>query len=450
MRVIHVSPTDIDGGAAKGSYNLHRGLLKAGVDSMVLVQRKYSDDPTVIPLNGARSDIYDRVRARLDHLPLALAGWRQQSWWTVGWLPFDISPVLARLKPDVVQFHWAGRGAAVIESMKRLRRYHIVWTLRDMWPLTGGCHYSCGCEKFLTECSNCPDLRRNFPIDLARWQWQRKYRSRQGLPVTYVALSNWLADYARRSPLVHGNEVTVIPSGIDTSTYAPMDKAKARALWELPADKRIVLFGAVKVSSDHRKGFAYLQEALNRLAAKDGSENLMLVVFGSDVVGVNTSLEARTVGWVGDDEALAQLYACADVMVVPSLQENLGKTAIEALACGVPVVAFRNTGMPDIVDHRVNGYLARDLSAEDLAEGIAWCLEQSAESNQLSVSARSKAMRCFDVTQMTARHINLYQRLLEEGKVRATAGPASNRQLAGTDLNDIIQEGLASKPAGTP
>lgn len=450
MRVIHVSPTDIDGGAAKGSYNLHRGLLKAGVDSMVLVQRKYSDDPTVIALNGAHSDTYDRVRARLDRLPLALAGWRQQSWWTVGWLPFDISPQLARLKPDVVQFHWAGRGAAVIESMRKLRRYHIVWTLRDMWPLTGGCHYSCGCEKFLTECRDCPDLRRNFPIDLARWQWQRKYRSRQGLPITYVALSNWLADYARRSPLVHGNEVTVIPSGIDTSTYAPMDKAKSRALWKLPADKRIVLFGAVKVSSDHRKGFAYLQEALNRLAAREGSANLMLVVFGSDVVGVDTSLEARTVGWVGGDEQLAQLYACADVMVVPSLQENLGKTAIEALACGIPVVAFRNTGMPDIVDHRVNGYLARDRSAEDLAEGIAWCLEQSAESDLLSVNARSKAVRCFDVTKMAARHITLYQRLVEEGEARAKAGPASDYRLVGSGLNDVIQEGLASKPVGTP
>jgi glycosyltransferase involved in cell wall biosynthesis len=368
----------------------------------------------------------------------------------VGWLPFDISPALARLKPDVVQFHWAGRGAAVIESMKRLRRYHIVWTLRDMWPLTGGCHYSCGCEKFLTECRDCPQLRSNFPVDLARWQWQRKYRSRQNLPITYVALSNWLADYARRSPLVHGNEVMVIPSGIDTKVYAPMDKARARALWGLPADKRIVLFGAVKVTADRRKGFAYLQEAMTRLAAKEGSEHLMLVVFGSDVVGISTSLEARTVGWVGGDEQLAQLYACADVMVVPSLQENLGKTAIEALACGVPVVAFRNTGMPDIVDHRVNGYLARDLSAEDLAEGIAWCLEQTAESNQLSVNARSKAMRCFDVTQMATRHITLYQRLLEEGQSRATAGPASGRQLAGTDLNDIIQEGLASKPAGTP
>ncbi len=449
MRVIHVSPTDIDGGAAKGSYNLHRGLQKAGVDSMLLVQRKYSDDPSVIALNGSRSDFYDRVRDRLDRVPLALVGWRRQNWWTVGWLPFDVSPALSRLNPDIVQFHWAGRGAAVIESMRRLRPYHIVWTLRDMWPLTGGCHYSEGCEKFLTECRDCPQLRSSFPVDLARWQWLRKYRSRRDLSITYIALSNWLADYARHSPLVHGNEVMVIPTGIDTALYAPMDKAQARAFWGLPADRRIVLFGAVKATSDRRKGFAYLQEALTRLAAKEGSERLMLVVFGSSSVGIDTSLEARSVGWVGDDGPLARLYACADVMVVPSLQENFGKTALEALACGVPVVAFQNTGMTDIVDHRINGYLARDLSAEDLAEGIAWCLQQTAESNLLSANARSKATRCFDLNQMAARHIALYHRLME-GEARVAAESAPNYRLVGNGLNNVIQEGLASKPAGTP
>ncbi|MDX9859596.1 MAG: glycosyltransferase family 4 protein [Rhodospirillales bacterium] len=448
MRVIHVSPTDIDGGAAKGSYNLHRGLQRAGVDSMLLVQRKYSDDPSVIAIHGAHSEFHDRVRDRLDRLPLGFVGWRGQNWWTVGWIPFDVSPALARLKPDIVQFHWAGRGAAAIESMKRLRPYHIVWTLRDMWPLTGGCHYTAGCEKFLTECRDCPQLRSSFPVDLARWQWFRKFRSRKDLCITYIALSNWLADYARRSPLVHGNEVSVIPNGVDTDVYAPMDKAKARASWGLPADKRIALFGAVKATSDPRKGYVFLQDALARLAATEGQDRLMLVVFGADSIDVDTRLETRSVGWVEEDRRLAQLYACADVMVVPSLQENLGKTAIESMACGVPVAAFDNTGMPDIVDHRVNGYLAGNLSADDLAAGIAWCLEQTAESDRLQINARNKVIRCFDLHQVAARYIDLYHRLLQ-GEACAAAMPL-NYKLVGEGLNNVIQEGLASKPAGTP
>ena len=256
-----------------------------------------------------------------------------------------------------------------------------------------------------------------------------------------------MADFARRSPLVHGNEVKVIPNGIDTEVYTPMDKARARALWGLPADKRIVLFGAVKATSDARKGFVYLQDALARLAAEEGADRLMVVVFGADGVGVDTRLEARSVGWIGDEARLAQLYACADVMVVPSLQENLGKTAIEALACGVPVAAFDNTGMPDIVDHRINGYLARNLSAEDLAAGITWCLEQAAESDRLSVNARSKVLRCFDIRQIATRHIDLYGRLMLGD---ACTAAAHKYRLVGNGLNNVIQEGLASKPAGMP
>src|SRR5690606_17169412 len=166
------------------------------------------------------------------------------------------------------QCHVAGRGAAPITMLNRLDRYPLVWTLRDMWPLTGGCHYSNGCEKFLVGCNRCPELSSNFPIDLSRWQWRRKYRSRRNVPITYVALSRWMADYARRSPLTFGNEVSLIPNGVDIDRYAPMNQATARSIWRLPTDKRVIMFGAIKGLTDQRKGFSYLQQALRQLAAQ--------------------------------------------------------------------------------------------------------------------------------------------------------------------------------------
>src|SRR3546814_57929 len=278
-----------------------------------------------------------------------------------------------------------------------------------MWPLTGGCHYSGGCEKFLVECCQCPQLGSRIPFDLARWQWQRKYRSRRDARINYVALSRWMADYARRSPLTFGNDVSVIPSGVDTSCFMPADRVKARAAWGLPTDKRIVMFGAIKSTSDPRKGFSYLREAVERLAARGGLDGTILVVFGSSDVDLGTGVEVRGVGGVGDSAKLSELYACADVMVVPSIEENLGKTAIEAMACGVPVVAFANTGTTDIVDHRINGYLAKNLSACDLADGIAWCLERMAEGARLSHAAPRKGLRWFDMRPPHSRPTATYR-----------------------------------------
>jgi glycosyltransferase involved in cell wall biosynthesis len=412
IRVVHVSPTDLEGGAPKGTYNLHRALQAAGVDSRMLVLRKMSDDPSVVMRARRGSIAYAALRDRLDRLPLNFYDWHRHNWWSVGWLPFDIRKAIKRLAPDIVQFHWAGRGAIPIGTLADLKAYPLVWSLRDMWPITGGCHYSGDCLKFVSGCGRCPQLGSKARYDLSRWQWRRKHRAWGGVPVTYIALSNWMARCALDSPLTFGNEVVVIPNGIDVRRFAPSDKATARAKWGLPADRSVIMFGALHSLTDPRKGFAYLAEALRTLARQGWGERATAVVFGADHGAADTGLPARYVGVVQDEASLAQLYSCADVMVVPSVHENAAKTAIEALACGVPVTAFANTGQFDLVDHKVNGYLAENLAAADLARGIAWCLERMQMSDHLSLAARAKAVGCFDIDEIAIRHIGLYERLL--------------------------------------
>lgn len=426
MRVVHVSPTDIDGGAARGAYNLHSALRAASVDSRMLVQRKYSDDPSVLTMSKGRGVWNDGIRARLDRLPLRFYPQHAEDWWTVGWLPFDIVPNLRQMAPDLVQFHWTGRGAAPGEVLNRLTKegYPIVWTLRDMWPLTGGCHYSNGCEKFLTKCGPCPQLGSRMSYDMSRWLWRHKHRAWRNAKVTYVALSHWMADYARRSPLTFDNEVAVIPNGIDTERYRPADKNFARAIWSLPQDKRIILFGALNATTDRRKGFSYLKEALKMLADSDWKNRAIAVIFGGGEKGEDIGLPTRYIGRLHDDVSLSLLYATADVMVVPSVQENFGKTSLEALACGVPVVSFANTGQIDIVDHKINGYLAENLSPKDLATGIAWCLDRMGTGDDLSRQARNKAARCFDIRRIAHRHVDLYDRLLRQKESAKESGLA--------------------------
>lgn len=412
MRILHISPADTDGGASKGAYRLHCALRAYGVDSRMLVQRKYSDDPSVQTTRTAYVAMFDGLRDRFDRLPLKLYDWQRHNWWTVGWLPFDIGETVREIAPDVVQFHWTGRGAAPINTLAQLGNYPIVWTLRDMWPLTGGCHYSAGCERYLTGCGNCPQLGSRSRFDISWWQWRRKRRAWKNVKVSYVALSNWMAERARLSPLTYGNEISVIPNGVDVDRFAPADKAAARAAWRLPQDRQIILFGALNSTADPRKGFRYLDQALRRLDEQGWGDRVLVVVFGAQSGAASHNLPIHYVGHLRDDVSLSLLYAAADVMIVPSVEDNMPKTAIEAMACGVPLAAFANTGQLDIVDHKVNGYLAENLSSEDLARGIAWCLEEGSRNPGLGIRAREKVLRCFDIRSVVLQHVALYSRLL--------------------------------------
>ena len=446
LRVLHVSPTDIVGGAALGAYGVHRALLKTGIDSLMLVQRKYSDDPSVITQGRGISRAVEALRDRIDRIPLHMQARRPDAWWTVGLLPINVRSMVRRLKPDLLQFHWAGRGAGPIETIRDLRDVPIVWTLRDMWPLTGGCHYSAGCQRFLTGCGVCPQIGSVKAADLSSWQWKRKYRAWRHLDVTFLALSRWMASYARQSPLAYNKTVSVIPNGIDTGTFRPKDKAAARQIWNLPADRKVVMFGALFGTKDPRKGFNYLCDALRLLAEKGAAKDLLAVVFGAED-GPETGVETRYVGTIHNRAALADLYACADVMVLPSLEENFGKTTLESMACGVPTVAFANSGQLDIIDHQINGYLAEDRSAEDLARGIVWCLDPDRGPRGLGRLARAKVKENFDIDVVAKKHVALYEELLHKRRFAGSVVLADEIEDATSKSGSFV--GATPRPRGS-
>jgi glycosyltransferase involved in cell wall biosynthesis len=444
MRVLHVSPTDIEGGAAKGAYNLHTALRAADIDSLMLVNRKYGDDPSVLTSGKTDGVMYEGLRDRLDRLPLRFYSWNRQSWWTVGWLPFDLTETIDGIKPDVVHFHWSGRGAAPIKMMERLKHYPIVWTLRDIWPLTGGCHYTVGCEKLYTGCGACPQIGSHLAHDISSWTWRRKHRAWRNADISFVAMSKWMAECARKSPLTFDNEITVIPNGIDTQRFAPLDKVLARKLWGLSDDRKIIMFGAINSTKDPRKGYSYLCEALRILGDQGWRERAEVVVFGAATGATDLGLDVRYVGKLNDTVSLSTLYSCADVMVVPSTEENFAKTPIEAMACGVPVAAFANTGQLDIIDHKVNGYLAENLSSEDLARGIAWCLEAGAETPALSRRARAKAVDCFDIHTVAQRYADHYELLLQRRQQPALVAGTSPRPSIAERVPSSLKEAAAT------
>ncbi len=382
------------------------------MDSKMLVQTKLSDDKTVIcPGNKFKKGLA-LLRPTLDFTFKNPFSGDSKTIFSPAWLPFSNIPAqIDSISPDVVHLHWICNGMLRIEDLKRINK-PIIWTLHDMWAFTGGCHYSDGCDRFQQDCGNCSQLNRSSKNDLSRSILRRKKKAWAGLDITIVTPSKWLAECAKESSLFKDRRIEIIHNGLDLNLYKPIDKTTAREIWDLPINKKLILFGAMNATSEYRKGFDLLYKCLKQLAAK-WSDKAELVVFGASEPEnpPDFGLPVHYLGCLHDDVSLSLLYAAADVMVVPSRQEAFGQTASESLACGIPVVTFGATGLLDIVEYQLNGYLAKSFDTSDLAAGINWVLSNENRHKELCIKAREKAVACFDIEKVAGQYESLYQEI---------------------------------------
>ena len=281
-----------------------------------------------------------------------------------------------------------------------------------MWAFTGGCHYDEECAGYIEQCGSCKVLGSTKINDLSRKIHKRKEKIYSKVPdLTIVGLSQWLMACSQNSTLLKPRKHINLPNPIDTNNYKPFPKKEARELWSLPQDKKLILFGAMNATGDKRKGFKKLSDALHKI--KD--DEVELVVFGSSKPKNAPEFGFKThyVGQLNDDVSLVTLYSAVDVMVVPSLQENLSNAIMESLSCATPVVAFDIGGNGDMIAHRANGYLAIPFEAEDLARGIEWVLHND-DYAVLCDNARQKVVREFDSQVVAQKYIELYREILDE------------------------------------
>ncbi len=412
ISVLHLSVTE-GGGAGRAALRLHSGLLGLGVRSSFLVDRQVSQNQGIMqrsfgPFGRRGAQLY----AYLDKLPIFLLYGKRGMPWSINWMPRTTAAAVNRLEPDIVNLHWIGDGFMAPSELPRIRA-PLVWTLHDMWPFTGGCHYDENCGRYRQSCGHCPQLGSKHEHDLSRWVWSRKSRSWRPVPITVVTPSRWMADCARRSSLFGAMRIEHIPYGIDADVYRPLDKAETRVQFNLPHDSTLILFGAAAIGRDTRKGLQLLPAAIERIAPRLG--RCTLVTFGSvaEQELPRFSIPARHLGAFHSEADLAALYAAADVFVAPSQQDNLPNTVMEALACGTPCVAFDIGGMPDMIEHRRNGYLARPFRVDDLAQGILWTVEDPGRWRDLAGCARETVIQHFTLALQAQRYRTLYEELLE-------------------------------------
>ncbi|MCL2181938.1 MAG: glycosyltransferase family 4 protein [Chitinispirillia bacterium] len=422
MKILIINTYDITGGAARATFRLREALVRSGADAQMLVARKRGDADSVVTLADSRiADTMTTVRMIYDRLPVR----KYRKTMDRRWGPFSAARVrnkklvnaINSSGADIIHLCWIAHGMIAVEDLAEIKA-PVVWRLPDMWAFTGGCHYACDvdgdvtamCDKYMGGCCNCGILGSGVERDLSYRIFERKRKGFAGIKdMTVIGVSKWLADCAKKSVLFAGRDVVCLPNPLDTNIFKPDDKQAARERWNLPGDKKLILFGAADAASTPYKGYDLLIESLKKIS----STNVECVVFGADEPDVRPDLpfNVRYVGHLSDDTGLASLYSACDVMVVPSRREAFGQTASESLSCGTPVAAFGIGGLLDIVDHKKNGYLARPFDTGDLACGIDWVLSYG-EPEKLSRSAREKAVGEYDYGVVAKRYIDLYRQVL--------------------------------------
>lgn len=412
MRVLFLNTMDSGGGAARAAVRLLHGVRRADVDVQMLVQRKSSDDISVVGPEGRFGNDLSALRRHLDCAPLGLYSKRNGFIFSPAFLPEKLKSKVVSNKPDIVHLHWLGEGFLRVESMAKFE-LPIVWTLHDSWAFTGGCHIPFECLKYREKCGCCPALGSKFQHDLSRWVWWRKKNVFKKLNLTVVTPSRWLSRCAGSSSLLKGVPIEVIPNGIDLNVFKPHGKLIARQLLGLPQDKKLILFGAMSSTSDKNKGYHFLQPALNKLVANCFDINIEIVVFGSSepIKAPDFGMVTHYLGKMYDDASISLLFSAVDLFVAPSIQENLSNTVMEAMACGTPCVAFDVGGMSDLIEHEQNGYLATPFDTEDLAMGISWVLADEDQWHMLSSRCREKVTE-FSIASITERYLSLYSSIL--------------------------------------
>lgn len=336
--------------------------------------------------------------------------------WTFDFMSPNPLKFINTIDTDIIHLHWIANSFMDLNKLTCIEK-PIVWTLHDVWPITGGCHCNMGCEKWENGCGSCPQIKSHNPDDLSRKFWNRKKKAILNIPnLTVLAPSRWLEKKVKKSSFFQNAKVVSIPNCINTGLFFPFNKNVRDGIrrdFNIPLKYKVILFGANYFDKARYKGFDLLLESLKYFSSEKRSFHLLL--FGEEKIPnqlSELSINYTSVGRLSGEKKIAKIYNAADVFVGPSRQDNFPGTFLEAAACGIPAVGFDVGGIPEIVEHQKTGYIARPFDTSDLAKGIIWCLENN-KSNELGLLARAKVVNNFSFDIIAKKHLELYHEIID-------------------------------------
>jgi glycosyltransferase involved in cell wall biosynthesis len=419
LKVVHLNTYDGNGGAGRACIRLNRALLNQGIESKVIVHYKFGKNPDIGDFNTnllqkawtAGTILLERVLAKRYLKALKTP-------FSFAWFGRSVIHHPDVKAADIIHLHWVNHGFLNPKHIAEIAKLNkpVVWTFHDSNAFTGGCHVRYTCDHFQRECGNCPLLKNEGPDDESHRIWLQKRDAYAQLGFTVIAPSTWMQKSVGQSSLMKGKPVAQIANTLETDIFRPMNKKEAKEKAGFAKDKFIFLSGFMPSRKDMHKGTSYLLTGLEILRARldAKAEDIELVVFGNRNTEDVPEFPFKTsfLGTISDDEKLAACYAAADAFLIPSLEDNLPYTVMESLSCGTPVITFTTGGIPDMVEHEQNGYLATYRSAESFADGMEWVINYP-DREKLRQAARQSVMDNFSEEIIADKHIDLYNKIIK-------------------------------------
>ncbi|MGV8877524.1 MAG: glycosyltransferase [Sphingobacteriaceae bacterium] len=418
LKVVHLNTYDGNGGAGRACLRLSQALNNHGVHSKVIVNYKFGNNKAIETFSGTwlkkayttAAIILERLLAKLLLKPVKIP-------FSFTWFGRSVIHHPDVMQADVIHLHWINHSFLNPQHLAELKQLNkpIVWTFHDSNAFTGGCHVRFDCDHFIRQCGDCPVLKHPGPADWSNRIWHQKHDAYKDLLFHIIVPSKWMGHAVKVSSLLKDKPINIIPNTLETATFDIQEVSTARLKWKLDEDKFIFLSGFMPSRKDLHKGTSYLLESMELLAQKGGinKDQIEVIIFGNRKESNVPVFPFKThlFGTIHHDEDLASIFAAADAFLIPSLDDNLPYTVMESLSCGTPVIAFTTGGIPDMVKHQENGYLAVYRSAESFADGMEWIIKHP-DRTRLRKNARQTVMTNFSEDVVTEQHIRLYQSLL--------------------------------------
>lgn len=416
MRVVIINTSERIGGAAIAARRLMESLKNNGIKVKMLVRDKQTDELNVVKLSPSWKNIWNFFWERC--VLWIINRFKKENIFAVDIANTgrDVTNLPEFKQADIIHLHWINQGMLSLKDIKEIidSGKPIVWTMHDMWPCTGICHYARTCDYYQTHCHNCQYLyKQGGKKDISFRTFAKKEKLYKNADITFVTCSDWLRKEAEKSALLTDKQIVRIPNPINTNLFKPKNKEEIRKKMNLPLDKKLLLFGSLKIT-DKRKGVDYFIESCHLLVEKypELKESLGVVVFGnqSDYYQQLIPFQTFSQAYVASEKDIVDIYNAVDIFVVPSLEDNLPNTIMEAMACGIPCVGFDSGGIPEMIDHLHNGYVAEYKSAADFANGIYWTFKES-EYKSLSEQAHRKVLSSYTESIIARKYIQVYNKV---------------------------------------
>jgi glycosyltransferase involved in cell wall biosynthesis len=421
MNISILSTFDLFGGAAIAARRLCKGLLQLKQDAVMIVKEKQSSDPYIykMQVTPPQYEVEKRIFQNIQYAEIDRDRTeRSNTRFSFPYPGYDLShtPVIANT--EIINPHWVV-GFQSVETIAALLKSGkpVVWTLHDENSYTGGCHYAAGCQKYREDCSDCLQLKDN-PYQIPYHVLKNKINSWEHKnDLTIVTPSQWLAACAKKSRIFKDLKIEVIPNSLETDIFKPKAKALAKKEMGLAPQSLTLLFGAA-TGNEKRKGFYKLMAAVKyclqdetfKHLAKKGE--IKILTFGPPQEDLEQlEIEIKSLGYVNNNEQLADIYSAADIFVLPSLEDNLPNTVLEAMACGTPVIGFQVGGMPDMIQDGITGYMAPPFDSHKLGDLILKLLFDEDKRKQMKLNCRQLIEKKFKLQDQAEGYLDLFQQL---------------------------------------